>query len=1632
MNQTRNRSRADSPERFWPQAARWALIAAAYWVSVRVGLLFVAQPEGIASVWPASGLALAMLLLQPKNQWSRILAVLFIINAAGNWSSGNTLAVSLGFALANILEPLLSAWGITYFCRSKISFTKIREVITLFAAVICVNGFTALLGAAIPAMAFGAPFIKTWQLWWAADGLGMILLTPFIVTIFNRPSENQPASPRMIPEGILLVSLMLSFGWLLFGPFTDASNPLLRNYMVFPFLIWLGFRFRVPSMAGTLILFASLAIGFTLQDKGIFAIEKQTLTQHLISLQLFLFILTFSGLFLSALITERFHGKFALNESDKKYRGLFDNAILAIFQSTIDGRVILVNPTFSKMFGYDSPEEVMTKINNVSTDIFADPERRLEIIRLRAENPELSTFENLYRRKDGSTFPGRLSIRTVKDASGGSIGFEGFIEDISERKQAETRLRLFWDLPLIGMAITSPDSRFLNVNQKLADMFGYSRQELAGRNWVELTHPDDVILNTQLLGDIVAGKRDQYTLDKRFIQRDGQVLYAHIAAHCVRRTDGTVDYLVLVIQDITESKLAEDNLKKTKDLLSSTERIGNVGGWEINNETRVLTWTEEIYRIHEVDLSFQPTLEDGLNFYAPHSRPIIEEAMQRAVKNGQPFNVELEIITAKGNQRWVHAIGEADLEHRRVFGFFQDITQRKQMDEKLRISEVNFRNLAESTTDGILIGTATGEHIYANSHAALILGYTADEILQTSQIDLVDPSVYPQLKQRLEGRLAGRAVPSRYETLLRRKDGSIFHAEVAGTRTVWQGQACDLVFLRDITERKQAEQALQDFAYFPALSPGPTLSVDTAGIIKQANPAAYSLGLVSGTSLSSGILEMSSFNFTDCIQNEAIDTIETRLNDRVFLMTIHGVSGLKQAYVYGSDITERKQTEIILQSRMKISQFADSHTLDELLQLTLDEAEALTGSNIGFGHFLEADQKTLKLQMWSTNTLKNMCTAEGKDSHYPVEQAGVWVDAVRTRAAVIHNDYPNLAHRKGLPKGHAPVTRELVVPILRNDLIMMIMGVGNKPTDYTDHDIFAVSQLADFCWDIIQRKRIETLVRENEERYRTVVSNAPGIIFMTDDKGIFTLSEGKGLDRLGLQPGQAVGQSVMDMYKDYPEIIDKMKKALGGSHQRHESKVQGIVFDIMYSPILDQHGRVKKVLGVATDITERKQMEIALKESEVRLRFITANIPDYIVMQDKDLKYTFVLNPQLGLTEQEMIGKTDHELLSREEADRLTQAKREVIASGNSMHFETSLMSRSGKTEFFDGTFVPKYDSANQNDGLIGYFKNVTERKSAEEALRLSELFNKSVLNSLTAHIGVLDEKGVIIAVNEAWKNFARENGSADPEAYLGNNYFAACEAAIRSGDQTADQVDLGIHAVLDGQRSHFKAEYPCNSPTQQRWFSITVVPLQEPTRGVIIIHQDITDSKQAQQALEASQVVLKAALDMEKSLARTDSLTGVHNRRHLYEIAEHEFEISRRYQQPLAILMFDIDHFKKFNDTFGHLVGDQILKMVTDAAGRELRSADAIGRYGGEEFIILLPMTTTEHAYSLAERIRTAVAGLVVPTEKGDAHVTLSIGIVEKQFSLRTESVEEVFQRADKAMYAAKQAGRNHTVIGQ
>ncbi len=199
------------------------------------------------------------------------------------------------------------------------------------------------------------------------------------------------------------------------------------------------------------------------------------------------------------------------------------------------------------------------------------------------------------------------------------------------------------------------------------------------------------------------------------------------------------------------------------------------------------------------------------------------------------------------------------------------------------------------------------------------------------------------------------------------------------------------------------------------------------------------------------------------------------------------------------DVTERRRAQEVIAARLRLVNLAPRVTLDDLLAATLAEAELLTGSPIAFYHFVAPDQRSLILQAWSTRTTRDFCRAQGKGLHYSIDEAGVWVDCIRERRPVVHNDYLSLPHRRGLPDGHADILRELVVPVLREGLIVAVMGVGNRPSPYSDDDVTTASQLADLAWDIADRKRSDDALRESEQRYRELFEAESDAILLIDE-----------------------------------------------------------------------------------------------------------------------------------------------------------------------------------------------------------------------------------------------------------------------------------------------------------------------------------------------------------------------------------------------------------------------------------------------------------------------------------------------------------------------------------------------------
>jgi diguanylate cyclase (GGDEF)-like protein/PAS domain S-box-containing protein len=163
------------------------------------------------------------------------------------------------------------------------------------------------------------------------------------------------------------------------------------------------------------------------------------------------------------------------------------------------------------------------------------------------------------------------------------------------------------------------------------------------------------------------------------------------------------------------------------------------------------------------------------------------------------------------------------------------------------------------------------------------------------------------------------------------------------------------------------------------------------------------------------------------------------------------------------------------------------------------------------------------------------------------------------------------------------------------------------------------------------------------------------------------------------------------------------------------------------------------------------------------------------------------------------------------------------------------------------------------------------------------------------------------------------------------------------------------------------------------------------------------------------------------QSQALTDALTGIHNRRGLFQLGEFEFERARRILRPFSALMFDIDHFKKINDTHGHTVGDQVLHQLAERCRNNSRAIDLIGRYGGEEFTILLPETNLESTFLIAKRLHQTIINTPITTNAGEINITISIGVAEADLD---DTLNTLIEKADKALYQAKHSGRNRIVI--
>jgi PAS domain S-box-containing protein len=619
---------------------------------------------------------------------------------------------------------------------------------------------------------------------------------------------------------------------------------------------------------------------------------------------------------------------------------------------------------------------------------------------------------------------------------------------------------------------------------------------------------------------------------------------------------------------------------------------------------------------------------------------------------------------------------------------------------------------------------------------------------------------------------------------------------------------------------------------------------------------------------------------------------------------------------------ERKR---LIQERLDLIEYAAAHSLDELLSKALDEVCAFVDSPIGFYHFVESDQKTLSLHQWSTRTLNEFCRAQGKGRHYSIDEAGVWVDCVRERKPVIHNDYSSLEHRKGTPEGHARLVRELVVPVIREGKIVAILGVGNKPVDYTEMDAETVAYLADVTWEIVGRKRNEEKIRQNEITVRTVLDQLPsGVTVRAAATGALILANSRGRKIAGdLADDITQFSRYRGFYPDgrkyrvddWPFFRSMTTGELVDSEEIQCERTDGTHFMISMSsaPIRDLQGQIIMSACVFDDVTRRKRAEQRLRESESLLaesQKISHLGSWSLDLRTNRLTWSDEVYRIFGLEPQEFASTYEAflEAVHPEDREAVDIAySRSLLEGQGSYNIEHRVIRKhTGEIRYVQEKCIHQRDAAGTVVRSVGMVLDITERKIAEDALLESEERLRLFIEHAPASLAMFDREMRYLSFSRRWlsdHNF----GDRDLKGLLNYDVFPEIPERWKEVHRRSLAGE-----VLKADTDRF--ERADGSVQWVRWETRPWYNVKGDVAGILIFSEDITERKQIEDELRRSRDELELRVR-----ERTAELESANEKLRLVPSTLIEAQENERKRlagdlhdsigQTLAALKFRIEH---------------------------------------------------------------------------------------------------------------------------
>ena len=411
-----------------------------------------------------------------------------------------------------------------------------------------------------------------------------------------------------------------------------------------------------------------------------------------------------------------------------------------------------------------------------------------------------------------------------------------------------------------------------------------------------------------------------------------------------------------------------------------------------------------------------------------------------------------------------------------------------------------------------------------------------------------------------------------------------------------------------------------------------------------------------------------------------------------------------------------------------------------------------------------------------------------------------------------------------------------------------------------------------------------------------------------------------------------------------------------------------------------------------------------------------AQAPDYAYVKDRRGRFAAVnvaLAKACGFDDPSaMVGRTDFEIQTPKRAQDLFLREQTVLSSGKpTLGLEEEIAG-----SWFSTSTVPLRNRSDEVIGLAGVTRNITQDRKLQQELLQSRDTLSFALSEMSDGLAMFDNTGRMIFCNEQYRQSFPLTGSM---RQVGVHITEILHAVVETGEQlTVPEHNEGGWVRQISANLQLESEEEVHL-FDGRWLQIRTRPAS--TGASLVVVTDVTRIKQAELALHS-------ATDELKELVRTDSLTGLLNRRAFDDTIENEIRRSGRTAAPLSLLLVDVDRFKPYNDHYGHPAGDAVLRRVAEILKASLkRPGDVAARYGGEEFAAILPDTDEDGAYLVAEGFRRALSedGIEhAASERG--HLTASVGVASYMPDALDRSSVELIQIADDALYSAKAAGRD------